>query len=323
VAVRFGILLPHFSARATPERLVAFAPRLEELGYDSGWVRDNLDFRGGHSFEAAGTLFVDPFTAMTAVAARTRNFGLGTAVLTPFRHPLVTAQLVGGLTWLAGDRIELGVGPGTPRRPWDAVSIDYGERIERCREMVEVLRVVAQGGPATYSGPYTQFSDVLIDPAPSATVPIWYGGAERHSLRRIRAYADGLLPGRCPFPIYDDAIAYLKGAEQEDGRTYRLGSIPLVAIEHTREEALARLPVDALLDAATERWKRPHTRVEDLAGALIAGSPDEIGEQLRAFEARGVELVVLDMRLSMAEFEDKAEWLAQDVLAHFGAGVQA
>jgi len=321
--VRFGILLPHFSAQATPERLVAFAPRLEELGYDSGWVRDNLDFRG-HGFEAAGTLFVDPFTAMTAVAARTHHFGLGTAVLTPFRHPLVTAQLVGGLTWLAGDRIELGVGPGTPRRPWDAVGIDYGERIERCREMVDVLRIVAQEGPASYEGRFTKFSDVLIDPAPSASVPIWYGGAEGHSLRRIRAYADGLLPGRCPFPVYDEAIAYLHGAEQEDGRAYRLGSIPLVAIERTREEALARLPVDGLLEAATERWKRPHTRVEDLAGALVAGSPDEVGEQLRAFEERGVELVVLDMRLSMEEFEDKAEWLAQDVLAaHFGVGAKA
>jgi hypothetical protein len=33
----FGLLLPHFSDHVTQERLFGFAPRIEQLGFDSVW----------------------------------------------------------------------------------------------------------------------------------------------------------------------------------------------------------------------------------------------------------------------------------------------
>lgn len=317
--MRFGILLPHFSSQSTRERLFDFAPRLEKLGYDSVWVRDNLGFKP-HGFELPGSRFVDPFVTLTAVAARTTRIGLGTAVLTPFRHPAVTAQLVGSLTYLAGERVELGVGPGTPRRPWELVGIPFEQRIRLCREMVEVIRGVAQSDEFSYDGEITRLVDFHLDPAPSANLTVWYGGASNTAIRAISDYADGLLPGRCPFRRYDVATERLRESMGSIGREPRLGSIPTVSVGATYEDAIAKLPVEALLQTATERWKQPFERFEDLAGAVVAGAPNDIIEQLQGFQERNIELLVVDLRLQMGEFEEAAERFATDVMPAFAAG---
>jgi alkanesulfonate monooxygenase SsuD/methylene tetrahydromethanopterin reductase-like flavin-dependent oxidoreductase (luciferase family) len=315
--LRFGILLPHFSAESTHDRLFGFAPRLEALGYDSVWVRDNLGFEP-HGFELPGSRFVDPFITLAAVAARTLRIGLGTAVLTPFRHPAITAQLVGSLSYLAGaGRVELGVGPGTPRRPWELVDIPFEQRVRLCREMVEVIRGVAGSDRFTYEGEITRFTDFHLDPAPAVDLTVWYGGASNTAIRAISDYADGLLPGRCPFLRYDVAAERLRESMGASGRRPRLGSIPTVSIAATREEALAALPIDTLLKTATERWKQPFDRFEDLAGAVVAGGPADICEQLQAFRERDVDLIVVDMRLQMAEFEEAAEQFATEVMPAF------
>lgn len=294
----------------TWHRLFDFAPQLEKLGYDSAWARDNLGYQG-HGFELAGSGFVDPFTTLAGIAARTERLGIGTAVLTPFRPALVTAQLLGGLTFLSRNRLELGVGPGTPRIPWEALGIPYEERVARCREMVEVARLVAQPGPASYVGTHTRFRDVTIDPAPEPDMPVWYGGASPASLRAVRAYADGIIPGRCPFTILDRARDGLRAASDEDGRPYRIGSIPLVSVGRDREDALSKLPIDGIVDTARERWRLPIDDVNDLSGALIYGDRDDCLEQLQAFVDRDVELVIVDLRLLMNEFEDAAAAFAE------------
>ncbi len=312
----FGLLLPHFSDAASWDRLFGFAPRIEELGYGSVWARDNLGFHG-HGFELEGDFFLDPFTTLAGVAARTSTVRLGTAVLTPFRHPLVTAQLIGGLNFLSRGRFVLGVGPGTPRKPWEAVGRQYDERVAAAREMVQVLRLMSSGGVESFDGELTSFVDVKLDPAPPADLTVWYGGASNASIRAVVEYADGMLPGRCPFHRYDVAVARLQAAAAEAGRSARLGSIPIVSVARSHEEALGQVPLQALLDTASARWKRPCETPADLAGALVAGDPAGCVEQIHAFVDRGVELLVVDLRLLMPRFEEAVETFAAEVMPAF------
>jgi alkanesulfonate monooxygenase SsuD/methylene tetrahydromethanopterin reductase-like flavin-dependent oxidoreductase (luciferase family) len=318
LTIEFGLLLPHFSDASNWDRLFGFAPRAEALGYDSLWARDNLAFHG-HGFELPGDHFVDPFTTLAGIAGITQRVKLGTAVLTPFRHPLITAQLIGGLAHLSKDRFVLGIGPGTPRKPWEAVGRRYEERVVATKETVEVLRLLSSGEAVSYQGEQVQFEDVKIDPAPSADMPVWYGGASNASIRAILDYCDGMLPGRCPFTRYDVAAARLKDGAAEIGKTVHLGSIPTVSIATTREEAIDKIPMRALLDTATERWKRPFETPEDLAGAVVVGSPDECIAQVQTFVERGIELFVVDLRLLMNEFEEAAELFAREVIPAFRA----
>lgn len=316
MGLEFGLLLPHFSDSSNWNRLFGFAPRAEELGYDSLWARDNLAFQG-HGFELPGDHFVDPFTTLAGIAGRTERIKLGTAVLTPFRHPLITAQLIGGLTYLSKNRFVLGIGPGTPRKPWEALGRAYEERVTATRETVEIIRLLASGQPSSYEGEQVQFQDVKIDPAPSRELRVWYGGASNASIRAILEYCDGMLPGRCPFTRYDIAAARLKEGAAETGKTIHLGSIPTVSIAATREKALDKIPMQALLDTATERWKRPFETPEDLAGAVVVGSPEECVAQVQTFVDRGIELFVVDLRLLMNEFEEAAELFAREVIPAF------
>ena len=128
--MRFGLMLPHFGDLATWSRLFGFAPEIETLGYDSVWVRDHLGYEP-LAMDNPGRRFVDPFTTLSGVAAVTSRLRLGMSVLVPFRHPLVVAQLLGGLSFLSRGRLELGIAPGTPRKPWEALSLPFERRAIR------------------------------------------------------------------------------------------------------------------------------------------------------------------------------------------------
>ncbi len=315
----FGLLLPHFSDHATRERLFGFLPRIEQLGFNSVWVRDNLSFER-HGFERAGR-FVDPFVALSVAAGLTRRVKLGTAVTIPYRHPLVTAQLVGSLCWASGNRFEFGVGPGTPRKPFDLTGVPYADRIRRCREMVEVVRAVADGPHAAYRGEGVSFDDVTIDPAPPRDLVVWYGGGSPASIRRALRYADGLQPGLCPLIAWDRIAAQARTAAADQGRALRLGAIPLVSLADSREKAVARVAdsVSSLCHFLGDYYGLPLATAEDLHGALLAGSADDLRAGLADFVARDADVVVLDARLLMDEFEDVVERLGTEVLASFRA----
>jgi alkanesulfonate monooxygenase SsuD/methylene tetrahydromethanopterin reductase-like flavin-dependent oxidoreductase (luciferase family) len=310
----FGLLLPHFSDHATRERLFGFVPRVEQLGFDSVWVRDNLSFER-HGFERAGR-FVDPFITLSVVAGLTQRLTLGTAVTIPYRHPLVTAQLVGSLCWASGNRFELGVGPGTPRKPFDLTGVPYPDRIRRCRETVEVIRAVAAGPHAAYHGDAVAFEDATIDPAPPDDLVVWYGGGSAASIRRALRYADGLQPGLCPLVAWDRLAGQARAAAAEQGRALRIGAIPLISLAGNREKAVARVAgsLPPLCDFLGRYYGLPLATADDLHGALLAGSVDDVRAGLADFVTRGADLVVLDARLLMDEFEDVVEQLGAEVL---------
>jgi alkanesulfonate monooxygenase SsuD/methylene tetrahydromethanopterin reductase-like flavin-dependent oxidoreductase (luciferase family) len=312
-----GVLLPHFSEYATWQRLIGFAPRIEALGFSSVWVRDNLSYYG-HGFELPGNTFVDPFMTLAAIAGRTERIKLGTAVAIPFRHPVVTAQSFGSLSFVSQGRVEAGLGPGTPSKPFEIVGINYADRIQLCRETAHVLRIIAKGPHASYHGEITNFDDVTIDPGPPPDMPIWYGGARNVSIRFVLEYCDGMLPGRCPFRRYDVALERLREGAAAQGRRVLAGTIPLLSIGRTREDALAKIELQPILDYLSGHWKQPFESLEDIRGAILVGSSDDIIEQIADYEARDVDTVVIDARLLMPEFEDVIEEIGERVLPVFG-----
>jgi len=309
-----GLLLPHFSDHATPQRLFGFARRIEELGFDSVWVRDALSFEA-RGFEGAGR-FVDPFVTLSVIAGLTTRLKLGTAVTIPFRHPLITAQMVGSLSWASGGRFELGVGPGTPRKPFELTGIPYDDRIVRCRETVEVIRAVAQGPHASYDGQCASFHDASIDPAPPPDLMVWYGGGSSASIRRALRYCDGLQPGLCPRAAWVAIAAEARRRAAEASRSLQIGAIPLISLASTREKAIERVAsaIRPLCSFMSAYYRLPLETADDLGGALIAGTADDIIAGLMQYVEAGADLVVLDARLLMEDFEDVIEEVGARVL---------
>jgi alkanesulfonate monooxygenase SsuD/methylene tetrahydromethanopterin reductase-like flavin-dependent oxidoreductase (luciferase family) len=99
-----------------------------------------------------------------------------------------------------------------------------------------------------------------------------------------------------------------------------VGIIPSASIAATRADALSRITVEGLLTWANNSryWVRPASgrfeRVEDLAGVLIYGTPDDVVEQCRALADSGVQHLVFDFRLSFGLWEEQMQMLGELVL---------
>jgi alkanesulfonate monooxygenase SsuD/methylene tetrahydromethanopterin reductase-like flavin-dependent oxidoreductase (luciferase family) len=318
--VRLGVLLPHFGPQTDHERLFALGSRLEAQGFSSAWTRDHLGYSGGVAFEADSAFFVDPLITLASVAA-TSGLTIGTAALTPIRQPVLLAQMIGSLSYLARGRVILGVGLGKPRAA-ELIGHSADDRLALFDEMVDVLRAVAQG-PASYEGTFTSFDDLVIDPAPPADLPLWYCGASQAAVRRAVERTDGWLPGRCPFPTFDRFHARLRELAAERSKTMSVGIVPLVSLDKDRETALSKINVAGLLqsfrDKPALRPDGPFESVDELRGAVLAGTVQDVLEDLKALEGRGVDEVVLDLRERMDAFDDALQCISEEILPAFSS----
>lgn len=317
--MRLGILLPHFGPDSTWDRVFGIPSRLEELGFSSVFFRDQLGFTGGVSFEEPSHHFVDPFIAMSAVAATTQ-LTVGTATLTPIRQPVVLAQLVGSLSYLAEGRLTLGVGLGGQPRAFELAGLSMADRIELFEEMVSVLRATSSPH-AAHHGRLIEFDDLTLDPAPPTELRLLYCGSSLSAVKRAVEYTDGWFPGRCPFRVFDRLAGRLDERAAEAGKEMYKAIVPLVSLGDDRESALAAVNVAGILEESRRKpaWDPdgPFETAADLRGALIAGTTDDVVEELKAFEARGVHEVVLDLRERLESFEESLELIGREVVPVF------
>ncbi len=319
---KYGLLLPHFGEEADRDKLLKGSQRAEELGFDSVWVRDHLVFEPHGEMEKPNRTFYDALTTLTAIGAVTERIELGTGSLIPFRHPLVTALMVGTMTQLIGPRVILGYGAGTFDHEFDAVGLGEADRVELVRSTAAILRKVMTENDVTYTDDYFNFKDVTIEPKPiGGPVPFWYCGATPRSARLAVEFCDGWMPGRISMGTLAKRIDTITELSEAAGRTRpTIAVIPPTSIERTREEALEHVNIPGLLAWANKAKfavKPPSgtfETVDDLEGQLIAGNPDEAVAECKKFEALGVEHLVFDFRFKFDKWYDQIELLGSEVL---------
>src|SRR5262247_2918826 len=102
--MNFGCHLPVYGPAATREVLLAFARRMEALGYDSLWAGDHVviphRIASRYPYNETGRFplppdanFLEPLTTLALVAGVTERVKLGTTVLVlPHRHPVLAAK---------------------------------------------------------------------------------------------------------------------------------------------------------------------------------------------------------------------------------------
>jgi alkanesulfonate monooxygenase SsuD/methylene tetrahydromethanopterin reductase-like flavin-dependent oxidoreductase (luciferase family) len=317
--MRLGVLLPHFGPSTDRRRLFDVGASLADRGFSSAWVRDQLGFRGGLPFEPRSPHFVDPIVTLSAIAARS-PITIGTATLVPIRPPMLAAQIVGSLAYLAEGRFVLGIGLGGVPRAFELAGIAWDDRTDLFRETVEVIRALAHPG-ASYDGRFASFENVTLDPAPPVDLPIWFSGTSMAAIRLTLEHADGFFPGRLPLRVFDRLLEPLRAGAAEQGRTISVATVPILSLAADRASALEAINVEGLLDEARRKpaWRNdgPFDSADDLDGMLLAGNVDDVIDGLQALEVRGLEEVVFDMRLRMDDFEHALDVLERDVIPVF------
>ncbi|WP_210508033.1 LLM class flavin-dependent oxidoreductase [Naasia sp. SYSU D00057] len=192
--MRFGLHLPNFGAFGSAEVLADLAVLAEGAGWDGLFLWDHLLFceldRNDH---------VDPWIALTAIAAETSTLRIGTLV-TPLarRRPWELARQTVSLQNFSKGRLVLGVGLGDPTE-WDfrhfGDPTDPRIRAEQLDEGLQVLEGLWSGEQFAFDGAHYRLEPVTFLPAPVAPIPVWVGGAwpHRRPFRRAARY-QGVVP---------------------------------------------------------------------------------------------------------------------------------
>ena len=192
--MRLGATLVHLSD-APPFPVARWADRLVAAGFESLWTPHII---------GRGTLVPDPFVTLATAAAATQGVELGTAtVQVPLYHPADLAHRVLSLMSVCGDRLTLGVSPGSTQADFTTLDRDYATRFATFHRNTGRLRVL------------------LGDPRPALLLGSWGANVERAA----RDFDGWLASGYRRTP--DQIIAAHERYRAAGGRRAIVCAIPL------------------------------------------------------------------------------------------------
>lgn len=135
--MRLGATLAHLSG-ARPVAVAPWAARLVTAGFESLWTPQVI---------GRGSFVPDPFVTLAVAATATRDVELGTAtVQVPLHHPADLAHRVLSLMSVCGDRLSLGVSPGSTETDFAALDRDHAARFPTFHRDMDRLRVLLAHG---------------------------------------------------------------------------------------------------------------------------------------------------------------------------------
>src|SRR5262249_55571118 len=114
---QYGLLVPNFDEYGDPRTIVSLAREAQAAGWDGFFIWDHVSTaRSPLTPGLDVTPLVDPWIALSAVAAQTERIRLGPMVTPlPRRRPWKLAWETVCLDHLSGGRVILGVGSGVSR----------------------------------------------------------------------------------------------------------------------------------------------------------------------------------------------------------------
>ncbi len=189
-----------------PADLLSFGVAAERLGLDSVAVSDHFQpFRhdGGHSPASLPWL--------GALVAQTSRVLVGTSVLTPtYRyHPAVVAQAFATLGCLAPGRVFLGLGSGEAMNEVAPTGVDWpgaGERLERLREAVALIRRLWSGDQVHFEGQWYRTGGAVIYDLPEQPIPVWIAAGGPKGARFAGAEGGLITTSGKPLELYSERL---------------------------------------------------------------------------------------------------------------------
>ena len=280
---------------------MAFSPERDGFLHihqiDSIWVTDHIIIpRSANVIYRENML--DLFSLLSFLAAATERISIGTsAIIIPYRHPVVVAKMIATVDQLSKGRVIFGAGVGWNEEEYGALGRPYGERGKMTDENLRLIRALWANETLSFEGEYTRFHDMSISPQPYQRPhpPVWISGKGRIARRRAARLAEGWHPvGLTPEEVAEGTHD-LKDLWKENGREGE----PVVSMR-------GMVSVEGVSDVAY--------RFPERQPVTLAGSTAQIVDIIGRFGQAGVEHMVLDMTThSHASFLAVMEAFAGDV----------
>lgn len=268
-----------FNEYTSPSYIAEAAQHVEDLGFYGFWVPEHVlffpEYESKYPYTDDGRIagdprsLLDPFSALTYVAAHTSKIKLATGIcLVPQRNPVYTAKVVADLDYLSGGRFELGVGIGWLKEEFEALGVPWEDRAGRTLECLGVMKSLWCDEVSSFEGKYYSIKAAYQNPKPvqQPHPPIIFGGESDAALRRVATVGQGWYGFNLTPDTMEERLSYLNDQLDKAGRS-----------------------MDDILIYAS-----PHPSVRDIA-------------DMQRFEALGVEQIIVGvMAAKMDNLKERA-----------------
>lgn len=176
----------------------------EAKGVHGIWVPEHVlffpDYASTYPYSDSGRMpgdpegLLDPFTALTFIAAHTQRVRLGTGIcLVPQRQPVYTAKMVADVDYLSGGRVDFGVGIGWLKEEFQNLGMDFASRGARTEEYLLAMKALWSEGISEFKGHTLNLEPCHFNPKPVQRPhpPIIFGGESDAAMRRVARLGDG------------------------------------------------------------------------------------------------------------------------------------
>ena len=262
---------------------------LEKTGWDIACVTDHF-FPNTKEREGA---MLESWSTLSALAALVPRMRVGTIVLgNTYRHPAVVAKMAAQVDIISGGRLLLGLGAGWQQNEHEGYGIPFytmKERLERLDEACQVMRSLWTERRSNFKGQYYQLSDAPLDPKPVQSPHpelMIGGGGERVTLRIVARHADH-------WNVWGGPHVVSRKGKILDEHCAAVGRDPK-AITRSVNMALLitdkKAEIEALAKTIETRMGR---HAADARDTCLAGTPDQIREQLQQLKANGASVLFI------------------------------
>ena len=331
--MRYGYWLPVFGGwlrnvadenmEATWPYVKRLAQRSEQIGFDVTLIAE-LNLNDIKGVEANS---LDAWSTAAALAAVTERIELMVAVRPTFHLPALLAKQAANIDHISGGRVTLNVVSSW----WADEAKKYGvhfeqhdDRYARTSEWLDVLDGVWSRDHFSYSGKYYRVEDNVLEPKPVAKPrPCIYAGGESPAAKDLIAEkCDAYLMHGDPPERVAEKIADLRArrAKHANLPPMKFGVAGYAVVRESEQEARdeVRRITDVKQSAAGyanyQQWLagtqlEQQVSLEDysvsnrgLRSGLV-GTAEQVAERIAAFEAAGVDLVLLQFSPQAEEME--------------------
>lgn len=306
---------------------------------------DNLGFYG--VLIPTGKSCEDSWLVAAALAPMTRRLRYLVAVRPGLQPPTLAARMATTLDRLSEGRLLINVvtGGDPVENKGDGIFLNHSERYEVTREFLDVYSQLMRGEKVDYQGEHIQVegAEVLFPPVQENGPPLYFGGSSEAAIDVAAQQIDTYLTWGEPPAQVAEKLTVVRERAESRGRKLEYGIRLHVIVRETEEEAraaadklIAHLDDDTIaqaqkifarMDSAGQaRMSALHNGSRDNlyiapnlwagvglvrggAGTALVGSPQQVAERIREYQALGVTNFILSGYPHLEEAHRVAELL--------------